>query len=465
MSREPRLPTAPGGVPLLGHVPRLRRDPLAYLRTLRDTGDLVTLRLGPRRAVLVTSPELVRRVLVTDARSFDKGAMFDDLRLRMGNGLVVSDGEFHRRQRRMAQPAFHPDRVDHYVRAMTHRTGERIAHWRPHTPLDLTGELDELALDILLDTLIAPAGTALGEAGAPGTLRAEPPDPARTALRAAAGAWLTVKSGALRRTLSPLAAWRARLRPAAPRPAADERPAELRRLLAGEIDRCRAAGTDRGDLLSALVAARTPDGATAMTDTEIGDELLTLLVAGTGTVSAALAWTFTEIARHPEAARALEEEADAVLGGRAATAADLPRLRRTERFLREVLRCHAVWLLMRRTVTTVRLGGVTLPPGTEVLLSPHALHHDPDHFAEPDRFDPERWRTAPPGRGSRHAYLPFGAGNRQCAGDGYAWAEMAVVVATVTGRWRLLPAPGDRPRPRVGTVVRPERLLMTPVPR
>ncbi|WP_231406176.1 cytochrome P450 [Streptomyces clavuligerus] len=218
-----RVPTAPGGLPFVGHTRRLSHDPLAYLRSLRGAGDLVRLRVGPRCVYLVTCPALTRRVLVDEARSFDKGAMFDELRLGMGNGLVISGGAFHRRQRRLAQPAFHPARIDGYTRAMTRRAGERTAAWQSGVTLDLTRELDELTLDILLDTVLGDSAGAVRE----------------DVLR-----WLSAKSGVMRRVLSPLSAWRARLLrpgPARPLPVTEDTLASLRALLAVEIHRGRLA--------------------------------------------------------------------------------------------------------------------------------------------------------------------------------------------------------------------------------
>lgn len=408
------------------------------MRSLRGHGDLVRIAIGPRRVYVVNSPELIRRVLVTDARKFDKGALFDQARAHLGNGLVTSSGEFHHRQRRIAQPAFHTDRIARYAELMIERAAERTGAWQEGVPLELTGEIGRLALDVLLRCLFAE----------------QPADEVRAVLVRS----LSTKQGSMKRALSPLAAWTDLLarRPDAPveRTGMPELHAVLARLVA---DR-RAAPDAQDDLLSVLLAA-------PMTDEQLCDELVTLFVAGTETVSAALSWTFHELARHPEIEKQLHAEVDEVVGDRPLASTDIGELRYTRRVCQEVLRRYAVWLLMRRAVAPVELAGVRLAPGTEVFFSPHALHHDPELYPDPDVFDPDRWLPERSAGLPRGAYLPFGAGNRLCMGEGFAWTEMAVVLATVAARRRLVPAPGHEVRTRIGTLVEPDRLPMIPVAR
>jgi cytochrome P450 len=239
----------------------------------------------------------------------------------------------------------------------------------------------------------------------------------------------------------------------------------LRDLLGLLVAQRRAELVDHGDLVSMLMLARNPRTGEQMNDAEVCDELLTLFVAGIGTVSAALAWACHELSRHPQVDARLSAELRAVLSGRLPTAADTGELRYTRRVIQEVLRLHPVWLLMRRAVAPVEVGGIELAPGDEVFFSPHALHRDPSLYPEPDRFDPDRWLTARCSGLPRGAFLPFGAGNRLCVGEGFAWAEMTIVVAVIMTKWRLAPIPGHEVRARVGTVVRPTSLPMCPVPR
>ena len=200
-----------------------------------------------------------------------------------------------------------------------------------------------------------------------------------------------------------------------------------------------------------------------MTDQQVFDEVITLLTAGIETSALALAWIFHEIAANPEVEKRVQAEVDEVLAGRPVTFDDVPKLTYAGQVANEVLRKYPLWLLMRRAAEEVDLGGVRLAPGAEVIISPHAMHHDPAHFAEPDRFDPDRWtpdrvRLLPKG-----AFVPFGGGIHQCIGNHFALTEIVIAVATVCARYRLVP---DRPvRTRVTTAAYPVGLMMKAVPR
>ncbi|MEV5597429.1 cytochrome P450 [Streptomyces sp. NPDC052496] len=450
-------PVPPGRMPLAGHAPRLDRDALRFVRGQRHHGPVTKIYIGPRPVHLVNSAELVRELLTAQARSFDKGAMFDALRVPLGDGLITATGDRHLRHRRMLQPAFHHDRIAGYARVMSERSLARSAAWAPGATLDLVPEIHRLTLDILLRTLFA-----------------EPQDPE---LRTAVQDWLAVKYHSMRLALSPLHAWAQRL-PLLPgwRPP-DAGP--LRRLVAVQqriIDTYRADGRDRGDLLSMLLLAGGPGGGGgngpgdgggdgrggALTDTEVTDELITLFLAGTGTVSASLAWALYEISRRPDVQRRLHDELDTVLAGRPPGFEDVPALVFTRQVLTETLRLHPPsWLLMRRAVRPVTLGGVRLPPGAEVFFSPYALHHDPQLYEDPERFAPDRWPPDTAAKPPRHTYLPFGAGSRLCVGEDFAWTELTLAVAAFTAPRRLVPAPSAPVRTLVGTVLRPDRLPLT----
>lgn len=288
-------PVAPGRVPLAGHTPWIHRDALHFVRELRHHGPVTKIYIGPRQVHIVNSHEIVRELLTVQARAFDKGAMFDALRVPLGDGLITAAGERHLRHRRLVQPAFHHDRIAGYARIMSERSLARAAAWEPGTTLDLVPEIHRLTLDILLRTLFA-----------------DPQDPE---LRTAVKDWLSVKYHSMRLALSPLHAWAERLPPLPGwRP---PHAGPLRRLVAVQhriIEAYRADGRDRGDLLSMLLATGGPDG--ALTDAEVTDELITLFLAGTGTVSASLAWALHEISRRPEVQRRIHDELDTVLAGR-----------------------------------------------------------------------------------------------------------------------------------------------------
>lgn len=436
------VPVAPGRWPVLGHTPAMLRRRFDFTADLRARGDLVRVYLGSTPMYFVTTPELTHRVLVAESASFRKGAMFDKFRPFVGNGLVNSDGAFHLRQRRLVQPAFHRDRVTRYAETMRAAATRLTASWRPGEVRQVNDDMQALAVTIVGEALF---GAELGQA----------------AIRQARESIPVVIRHGMIRALSP--AFVEKLLVLGNREF-DRAVTRMRSVVLGVIAGWRADGADRGDLLSMLLLARDADGA-SMTDQQVYDEVVTLLSAGIETSALALAWLFHEVARHPEVERRLHTELDEVLAGREPTAADVPKLVYTQQVVNETLRRYPIWILMRRTTRPVDLGGVLVPAGTEVTVSPHALHHDPRSFPEPHRFDPDRWAPDRASDVPRGAYVPFGAGDRSCVGIAFATMELAVTVATVASRWRLLPVPDQPVRVKYTSTAYPARLAMTAVPR
>ncbi|WP_216209247.1 cytochrome P450 [Amycolatopsis aidingensis] len=436
------VPVAPGRWPVLGHSPAMLRRRFAFTSSLRAYGELVRVYLGPKPVYFVTSPELTHQVLVTDAGGYGKGAMFDKFRPFVGNGLVMSSGDFHLRQRRLIQPAFHRSRIARYAETMRESVSELTDTWRPGQTREVNEDMQALAVRIVGAALF---GTRFGQ-GAIAQARESIP--------------IVIKQGMIR-ALSPAFVGALLVRG---NRRFDRAVARMRAVVLELIAGWRATGTDRGDLLSMLLMARDEDGE-GMTDQQVYDEVITLLSAGIETSALALAWLFHEIAQHPEVERGLHEEIDGVLGGRPVTMDDIPALPYTQRVIKETLRMYPIWILMRRTNREVELGGVRLPAGTEVTVSPHALHFDPRSFTEPERFDPDRWAPERARDIPRGTFIPFGAGTRQCIGNTFAQLEMAVTVATVAARWRLVPVPGKPVKVKYTSAAYPARLSMTAVPR
>lgn len=431
------IPRAPAALPLAGHLLPLVRNPLAFLNSLPAHGELVRIRLGPATVVVICDPELTRRALVDD-RLFDKGGpTWDRAREIMGNGIGSCPHSAHRRLRRLSQPAFHPARLPGYAHAMTARIDELIGSWHTGQIVDVPAEMMKLTTTITATTMFSRAAE-LGDLV----------DDVRTAF-----------DGIYRRMLMP--------------PPLDRLPTpgnraylRARRRLRGTVDRIiaqrRADGTDHGDLLSALIAARDPeDGRRGMSDAEISDSITTFFLAGTETTACTLAWALDLLARHPVAEERLHTETDTVLDGAPARHADLPRLPVTERIVTETLRLRApAWLLTRTVTADTSLGGHALPAGTTVAYSPHVIHHRPDLYENPEAFDPERWnpdRPQPP----RHAFIPFAGGARKCVGDTFGMTETVLALASITARWSLRHPPGHpEVRPVLGAALRPRELRM-----
>jgi cytochrome P450 len=397
---------------------KLRHDRLGALRELAQRyGDVAAFTVGAQRLVLLNHPDFVEDILVTRARLFKKGRALERAKRLLGEGLLTSEGDLHRRQRRLAQPAFHKARIAGYADTMVRHAARTAERWHDGQSMDITGEMNRLTLTIVGETLL---GTNVEEE-AGGVRKA-----------------LTAVLSAFPLTMSPFASFLERL----PLPVVrryDRAQATLDRLIYRIIADRRARPDDRGDLLSMLLLASDAEESGArMTDRQVRDEAMTIFLAGHETTANALAWTWHLLAAHPDVERRLHEEVDRVLGTRIATADDVQRLPYTRMVIAESMRRYPpAWGIGRRAVEDFAIGGYLVPKGTVVLVSQYLLHHDPRFFADPERFDPDRW--LPDGQSARpkFAYFPFGAGTRVCIGEPFAWMEAILVLATLAQRWRL----------------------------
>lgn len=445
--RSITAPVAPGRFPLLGHLPQLAVKRVEFLQSVRAQGDIVRIFLGNRPVFVLNSPQAVHDVLLTQSRKFGKGLLFDVARPFIGNGIITSDRDFHLRQRRALQPAFRRDGIAACVGTMTDIAEEQVSAWRP-------GEV--IAMDLVLRRMM----TVMLVATLFSTERPDGADAVAELGERVAEHLTTVMRGVFVGTVLPA--------PIASSPALGHRrylaaATALRELADTAVRQARQAGqgrqggTGRGDLLS-IMFADTPGNPRGMTDVEARDELLSLLMAGAETTSTTLAWALHEIGRRPELTERIRTECEALPVGALPGAATLPF---TERFLREVLRLHQPsWLLMRRALEPVRVCGVDLPQGAELIYSALTMHRDPAYYPDPLRFDPDRWldrteKDLPPG-----AYVPFALGNRKCIGDHFAMTEMLVVLRSIVSRWRPRPVEGHRVRPVVHALIRPNALPM-----
>ncbi|GAA1971714.1 cytochrome P450 [Amycolatopsis minnesotensis] len=433
------VPVARGRWPVLGHTPVLLRRRFEFTASLRDSGEIVKVFLGPMPAYFVTSPELTYRVLVTNGSSFRKGAMFDKFQPYLGNGLLLSNGAFHHRQRRLIQPAFHRERIARYAETMVRAARELTGTWRRGEVRDLTADMQGLAVTIVGEALFS---AELGQ---------------RAIAEVRRSIFLVIKQGMIR-ALSP--SFLEKL-PVPGNRQFDEAIERMRAIVLEVIASWRADGSDHGDLLSMLLLARDEETGERMTDQQTYDEVLTLLTAGIETTALALAWIFHEIARDPEVERRLRDEIDEVLAGGPLTFEDVPKLTYTHQVVNEVLRMYPIWILMRRATEEVELGGVRIPAAAEVIISPHALHFDQGSYPDPHRFDPDRWAPDRVGEVPKGAFIPFGAGTRQCMGNVFAQTEIVITVATVLADWRLVPVPERPVRVKFTSAAYPSEMPMT----
>lgn len=411
------------------------RDPLGFLvRVARTEGDLVPLRFVGMNAVLIAAPEDIERVLVGEHRKLVKDRFTRDLSHLLGKGLLTSDGDHWRRQRRLAQPAFHRERIAAYAQTMAEATSERLTSWRVGTVIDVHEEMMQLTRDIVCRTLF---GTQ------PGPEMQRVNEAIAAALDRFAEPLYTLVPSLEKIPLPLSRRYRRAVR-------------ILDRVVYELIRRRRLGEGDERDLLSMLLAARDEDGS-RMTDEQVRDEVMTIFLAGHETTAIALSWTFYLLSKNEDICRALGEDARGVLGDRPATLDDLPRLQLTEQVLHESMRLYPpAWIIGREVVEPFELRGRRLEKGAQLWMSQWVTHRDPRNFDDPEAFRPSRWENGLAKRLPKFAYFPFGGGPRLCIGNTFALMEATIVLATIAARYRLTLVPGQKVMPFPSVTLRPK---------
>lgn len=419
-------PPGPRAWTPLGQLLPIQRDVLGFLSGLaREYGDVAWFTVGPIRAVLLNHPDHIQDVLVTNHRNFVKGRPLRLAKELLGEGLLTSEGELHGRQSRIVSPVLHPQRLPGYGPVVTDYALRASQCWSDAAPIDILEEMTRLALAVAGKTMFS---WDIDTAVADGIGRALD-DAVRLFSRVAL-------PGAERLLRLPLPSNRRFFRARA----------HLDAVIYGVIEERRRNPGGQNDLLARLLQAQDSEGDHArMTDRQVRDEALTLFLTAFDTVSLSLTWVWYALARHPEAATALRDELDRVLGGRLPTVEDLARLPYTRMVLSEALRLYPpIYTIAREALASFSAGGYTIPGGTLVLMSPYVMQRDPRYFAEPERFEPLRWDSATAAKPPRYAYFPFGSGPRGCIGQAYALQEASLILATLAQRWGLELVPGYR---------------------
>lgn len=417
---------------------------LRFGNLLREYGDIALARLGTRLNYFVSNPDLAQECLVSRHRDFHKGSVYFLLRLVLGDGLLTSEGKTHLRQRRMMQPAFHRDRIHGYGHAMIEFSLKARNAMREGQVSDINRDMMRLTLDIVAKALF---GT----------------DVADDAHRVAKCLDMLMEMDVY--YAGPYGRFVARF----PFPINRKRHGMTRELddVIYKIIHARRAEGDTGDLLSMLLAARDEEDGSAMTDEEVRNEALTLILAGHETTANALSWTWMLLARHPEVEARFHAELDEVLDGRDPTPDDFPRLVYTRQVLAESMRLYPpVWAVGREAICDTQLGGHFVRKGAQVIVMTYFVHHDPRWYPDPERFDPERFTEEAAAARPKFAYFPFGGGNRRCIGEGFAWMEGVLVLATLGQRWKFRMAEDQPVIPDPRITLRPKGgLKMVPVRR
>ncbi|HEX5014803.1 MAG TPA: cytochrome P450 [Candidatus Limnocylindrales bacterium] len=412
----------PRGNLLSGVMGEYGAEPVGAPRRWRDDhGDFVPIRFGPFKAHLAFGPAEIEEVLVDRAADFRKSFGTRMLIPLLGRGLLTAEGDDWLRHRRLAAPAFHRERVEGYGRTMARYAEDSVESWSEGQAVDVHDEMTALTLRIVARTLFDTDVTA------------------RIEEVARIGTWIQdfyyLRFASLRFLIP---TW-------LPTPG-NRRLAAARRRLDGVVYRIireRQPGEDRGDLLSMLLLSRDDHG-NGMSERQVRDEVMTLLLAGHETTALALSWAFLLLDRNPEARDRLEAELSAVLDGRFALPTDVPSLPFTQAVVNETLRLYPpAYVTGREAIRDTTVGGLEIPRGHIVLISMYTTHRDPRFYPEPDAFRPERWLDGLEKRLPRGAFIPFGLGSRKCIGSSFAMMEAVVLLATIARRWRFELAPGE----------------------
>ena len=401
----------------MGVMREFNRDTLGFIERCRDYGDVVRTRFLWVNAFFLYNPADIETMLTTNARSYRKAQSLRSpfFHRLVGNGLVTSEGEFWRRQRRLAQPAFHRQRISSYGDIMVQYAQRTIANWQDGEQRDLSRDMTRLTLEIVVKTLFNS-------------------DVSKDADHVGQILTSLVKPFASQATLKWI------LDNRLPTPGHRRyfnAVSEIDRIVFRIIAERRASGYDEGDLLSMLLQAQDDDG-TRMSDAQLRDEVMTLFLAGHETTALALSWSWYLLASHPEAEKKFHAELDEVLGGRTPTVADMASLKYTEMIAKEAMRLYPpAYAVGREAIEETEIGGFRVPKGTQLFAFQWVTHRDARFFEDPAAFKPERWTSEKSEQLPKYAYFPFGGGPRQCIGNYFAMMEIVLLLATIGQRFRF----------------------------
>ncbi len=441
-----KLAPGPPGQLLFGNLPAYRRDPLQfYLDAHREYGDVVRFRAGPWHWHLIAHPEDVQYVLRDNYPNYGRSFFNNYLKSLLGQGLLTSEGDLWLRQRRLMQPVFHRKRIVDFATTMTDATAAMLERWEPYAcsgqPLDVAAEMMRLTLEIVGRTLFSVDISRETD----------------TVGRALTTAIEHINQRSTR--LFPI-------------PESVPTPANRRYYAAREtldkvvhdiIETRRRSDGDADDLLAMLLQARDEETGESMSNQQLRDEVMTIMLAGHETTAVALSWTWYLLSKHPHVAEKLHAELAQVLDGRSPTLDDLPDLTYTKMVIEEVMRLYPpAWIMSRAPLEDDEIRGYHIPAGTSVMLCQYVTHRHPDFWPNPEGFDPERFAPERTASRLQFAHFPFGGGPRQCIGNEFAMLEARLIVAMVAQRYRLDLVPGHPVEPQPMITLRPrDGILMT----
>lgn len=437
-NKSDRKPPYHRTLSLLGSASEIQRDALGFLLKTQQAGEVVRLRFLFSPAYLISHPESIKHVLQYNARNYNKDIIsYTMFRPLLGKGLLINDGPSWLHQRRLMQPAFHRKRLATYATQMTEATDEMLERWKPRfeqeTPLNIAEEMMRLTLRIVGQALfsldldqetstIGPAVTTVLELLGDYVLRPIPP--------------LSVPTPRNRRLRRAIQA--------------------IDQVVYRLISERRASQTEGSDLLSMLLLARDEETGEGMSDQQVRDEVMTILLAGHETTANTLTWTWYLLSQSPEVERRLHTELNEVLAGRVPTVEDLPNLKYTRMVIEETLRLYPPTpVLSRKAISDDELLGYPVAANSMIMISPYAIHRNPALWEKPQQFDPERFSPERVAARPAYAYLPFGGGPRVCIGNNFALMEAQLILSTIAQRYRLRLIPNHPVEPQMVVTLRP----------
>ena len=426
MPRNPsapgRLPPGPPEPPIVGQALRYHWNPIPFMEEAAKYGDLVTMSVKPWLVYLVNHPDLIQEVLVNNHMRVGRWRNVEAMQYLMGDGLVTSDDPLHLRQRRLMQPIFHPQQIQAYGTTMTQYTRRHTQGWQDGSRVNMATEMRDLTLNIVAKTLfgidLLDQVRRLGEVF----------ELSNTYMSTRFNQYEGMRALYHRIPLPLTVRFKRELN-------------YLNRLVQSLIELRRGSQADQDDLLSVLLQLRDDsvesDGA-GMSDEQVRDEIVTMFAVGHETVTVALTWTWYLLSTHPGIQEKFQVELDAVLGDRPPTLDDLPSLVFTGKVFREAMRLYPpIWRMGRVATTPFALDGYEIPAGAMLCLPTLITHRDSRWFDDPNEFKPERWTSDFKDSLHKFAYYPFGGGPRLCIGEGFAWMEAKLILATIGQQWTV----------------------------
>lgn len=389
---------------------------------------------GDSRTYVVTDPELAREILVEKADKFHKAQLLRDAAgVFLGNGLLTSEGDFWKRQRKLAQPAFHFQRIEAYGQIMAEETLKTISAWRDGDMHDVAADMMQVTLAIVCRTLFSTqANFDMDRIGA---LMHDLLEGAQIVI-SQSQSWLELATHRIQRRQQDAAR-------------------EMQAIIDGIIQQRKANPEDNGDLLSMLMAARDDEGR-PMSDAQLRDEVITLFLAGHETTANAVTWTLYLLSQHPGAEARVMQELTALESAPPAVR-DLQKLPYLEQVVKESMRLYPpAGGATREPIEDLELAGYLVPRGSSIAISSYAMHHNPDFFPEPEMFDPDRFTPEREAQIPRYAYLPFSAGPRVCIGNVFAMIESRIILASILQGWKLSLPPGRKVKAEQLFTIRPQ---------